>query len=287
MAPTGDILDAPFFSAEHICSLYAKYADELGSERMMAMKRDQDGNHDGGISRVDAELVYMFMRERGVRNAIEFSPNRGYSTAFLFEALTRNGEPSTFSTFDMEVYPDFVKRMQQFGMNVRFNQGDALECVPAYVSDHGLEGALDFCFIDSDHSFEFAVQYCAEILPLLGPDCFLFIHDMCYRPQVPTEFSHYGPISPLEIGGTVFAIGEAAYLSVYFFTHRDRYRVYSTHRLFGDAHEYSTQLPRNESLIERIQAVSPSFSLPPSPSIEGGMPRPPMGLFVFPADALS
>jgi len=271
-----------FFSSEYICSLYEKYADELCSDRMMAMKLDQDGNHDGGLSRVDAELVYMLMRDRGVRNAIEFSPNWGYSTTFLLEALRQNGEPSTFSTFDMECYPEFVTRMKAFDLSVRFNQGDALDCVPAYLREHGLEGAIDFCFIDSDHSFEFAREYCARILPLLGPNCFLFIHDMCYRPLAPTRFSHYGAISPLEIGGTAFALGEAAYLGGFFFTRNDEYEVYSTHRLFGDAHEYSTQLPRNEELIERITRVAPCFSLPPSAGWEGGIPRPPMGLLIFP-----
>jgi len=273
----------PVFMGEgFVESLYARYASEVSSPYMMGLKLGDDGVHDGGISRVDGELVYMLMRELNVREAIEFSPNQGYSTAFLALALAANGSESLLATFDLDMFPKFVERMRKLGLDALFHKGDALENVPRYLHDNNLVGKVDFCFIDSDHTYDFARRYCREIMPLLGDDCVYFIHDLCYRPMDVTTFSHYGAINPFEIGGTATAIGEAAYLVEHFVENASRYALYSTHRCFGDQHECSTRLPRNEALIARLTRDFPAFSLPPSAGLAGGIPRPPMGIFAVP-----
>ncbi len=249
---------------------------------MTAIKTDARGRSDGGICHVDGELVYMVMRELGVRHAIEFSPDEGYSTAFLYAALGKNCDDFTFCTFDIELQPMFIERMKKLDMNVRFCQGDALLTVPDYLEAHGLTSQIEFCFIDSDHSFSFASMYCAAIWPLLSPDCVFFVHDMCYRPHDFMQFSNYGPILAYEIGGTGFATGEAAMLCEYLACGQPKYEVFSTHRLFGDSHECSSILPRNTRLIDRLTREIPRFELQPSAGQEGGLPRPPMGLFVIP-----
>lgn len=273
----------PVFMGEgYVESLYARYGAELSSPFMMGLKLGEGGVHDGGISRVDGELVYMLMRELNVREAIEFSPNQGYSTAFLAQALVANGGESLLATFDLEMFPKFVERMQGLGLDAWFHKGDALVNIPRYLAERDLVGKVDFCFIDSDHTYDFARRYCREIMPLLGEDCVYFIHDLCYRPLDITSFSHYGAINPFEIGGTAMAVGEAAFLVEHFVTHAPRYALYSTHRCFGDQHECSTRLPRNEALIATLTRDIPGFSLPPSAGLAGGIPRPPMGLLAIP-----
>lgn len=275
-------MNTDFLSAHYVKALYAKYEEELSCETLSAMKQSAEGEHDGALSRVDAELVYMLVRELGARKAIEFSPNYGYSTAFVAAALKQNQPEYTFATFDLELYRSFLERMQRFNLQALFTQGDALTNVPLYLVENDLVGKIDFCFIDSDHSYDFARRYCVEILPLLGERCVYFIHDMCYRPQDFQSFSHYGPISPYEIGGTYSSLGEAAYLSEYFRSVEDRYAIFSTHRLFGDSHEFSSILPRNKPLINELSASIRDFSLPLSAGQEGGIPRCPMGLIVVP-----
>lgn len=263
-------------------SLYRRFGSELSSDYMMGLKCAEGGAHDGGISRVDGELVYMVLRAMDARHVVEFSPNQGYSTAFLAQALVANGAEELVATFDLYLFPGFVSRLQGLGLDALFHKGDALENIPRYLAEHNLWGRIDFCFIDSDHSYDFARRYCTEIMPLLGEDCVYFIHDLCYRPMDVTRFSHYGAINPFEIGGTAVALGEAAYLSEYFVAHADRYSLYSTHRCFGDQHECSTRLPRNEELIAWLAREIPGFSLPPSAGVAGGIPRPPMGLLAIP-----
>jgi len=275
-------VDSDFFQESHIKYLYRKYEDELNTDDMMAMKKDPHGNPDGGISHVDGEIVHMLVREMGVRHAIEFSPNEGYSTAFIYSALQKNHDTFTFATFDMELSPFFVRRMKQFGINVLFSQGDALVNIPKYLDARGLTGEIEFCFIDSDHSYDFARRYCSELVPLMGDRCIYFIHDMCYRPHDFQNFSHYGKVSPFEIGGTAYARGEGSYLCEYFVRHHGKYVIFSTHKLFGDSHECSSILPRNLALIQELTTMIKGFQLPPSAGQKGGMPRPPMGLLVIP-----
>jgi predicted O-methyltransferase YrrM len=275
-----------FMGRGYIESLYKRFANELSSDFMMALKCAEDGVHDGGISRVDGELVYMLLRELNARNVIEFSPNQGYSTAFLAQALVANGAEGLLATFDLELFPGFVSRLQGLGLDALFHKGDALVNIPRYLAEHHLTGRIDFCFIDSDHTYDFARRYCTEIMPQLGEDCVYFIHDMCYRPMDVTRFDHYGAINPFEIGGTATATGEAAWLTEYFVENAFRYSLYSTHRCFGDQHECSTRLPRNEALIAWLTREIPGFSLPPSAGVAGGIPRPPMGLLAIPRSRL-
>jgi predicted O-methyltransferase YrrM len=277
-------MNVSYFHEDHIRALYQKYESELCSDLMGAVKVDERGRHDGGISRVDGELVYMLMRELGVRNAIEFSPNEGYSTAFVYAALQANSPDSTFATFDLEVYPAFLTRMSRLGMEATIFRGDALVNIPRYLDTRELTGKIDFCFIDSDHSYDFAKRYCKELFPLLGPRCVFYIHDMCYRPHDFQNFSHYGQIHGTEIGGTGYSPGEAAYLCEFFSACPGKYLLFSTHKLFGDSHEYSSILPRNLPLIEALEQTIEGFQLPPSAGQEGGIPRCPMGLFVFPME---
>lgn len=275
-------IDACFFQEDHIKSLYQKYENELNTDTMMAMKKDRLGNPDGGISRVDGEIVYMLIREMGIRHAIEFSPNEGYSTGFTYSALKKNHETFTFATFDMELSPFFVDRMHQFNMTVSFGKGDALENIPKYLEANDLIGKIEFCFIDSDHSYRFAERYCRDLMPLMSEQCVYFIHDLCYRPYDFQNFSHYGRILPLEIGGTLSALGEGSYLCEYFLSHHPNHVIFSTHKLFGDHHEYSSILPRNLALIQELTTMIKGFQLPPSAGQKGGMPRPPMGIIVIP-----
>ncbi|MFQ5330078.1 MAG: glycosyltransferase [Thermodesulfobacteriota bacterium] len=274
------------FSREHIIELYTQYGEEISSDPIMEIKRDVHGNHDGGLSRVDGELVYMLIRKYAPKHVIEFSPNEGYSTAFLYKALEKNGGDASFATFDLETLPSFPDRMKSVGIAPELIVGDALVTIPRYIHEHSLEGKIDFCFIDSDHSYSFAREYTEKLFPLMSRECIYVIHDMSYRPDGGSPFSHYGPIAGQEIIGTAYARGEGNYLSE-FFSNTSRYTVFSTHRLFGDCHEGSSDLPRNLELIEVLSEKVAGFELPKSAGMAGGMPRPPMSLIIVPTHLLA
>ncbi|MFH1673056.1 MAG: tetratricopeptide repeat protein [Pseudomonadota bacterium] len=277
----GNQSELKFFSKAHIIQLYLKYAEEISSDTLMAMKKDAHGNHDGGISRVDAELIYMLFREFKPKHVIEFSPHEGYSTTFLVTALQVNDQKFTFATFDLQMQSFFSIRMKDFRLNPKVILGNALETIPKYIKELDLKNKIDFCFIDSDHSYEFAKQYTQTLFPLMSKECIYMIHDMCYRPESSSHFSHYASIRAPEICGTASARGEGQYLSE-FFTRTPDYTIFSTHRLFGDCHEYSPALPRNLELIELLSKRVKGFELPKSAGMHGGFPRPPMSLILMP-----
>ena len=271
-------MDPVFTGQGYVESLYRNYADELSSEYTMGLKWADDGAHDGGISRVDGELVYMLLRDLNARNVIEFSPNQGYSTAFLAQALVANGSDKLLATFDLELYPKIFPRMQGLDLAAFFHKGDALEKIPRYLAGGRSRPTYRFLsYRQRSHQ-----RICPEILPILGENCVYFIHDLCYRPLDVTCISHYVAINPFEIGGTAMALGEAACLSEHFIAHATRYSLFSTNRCFGDQHECSTRLARNKELIDKLTRAVAGFSLPPSAGVAGGIPRPPMGLLVVP-----
>jgi|GEM_PF-5406782 len=85
--------------------------------------------------------------------------------------------------------------MEAFNIDISVTEGDALTETPQYLVDNGLIYGIDLCLIDSEHSYEFARDYCKKILPLLGRDCILIFHDIGYRPIKPIDihqpFKHH------------------------------------------------------------------------------------------------
>ena len=266
-----------FLTFEYLVDLYSRYAEELRSPGMFLTRTASNGDHDGGISRVDGELLYLLIRDLKPSNTIEFSPNEGYSTGFIARALHQNSRPHTFATFDLVELPNFSVRMRSLGLSPQLILGDALVNIPRYTESLNIKGKIDFLYIDSDHSAEFTVKYIQTIFPLLAPGCVVMIHDMSYYPNDPTNFSHYGSCKPNEIKGTVAAIGEGQILA-HFFSQLPNIQVFSTQRTFGDCHEESSILPRNRNLIEALSLAAPGFCLPPSAGMGGGFPRSPMCL---------
>ena len=265
-----------FLDKKFLVNLYSKYNNELCSDRFQSMCYSGDGQLDGNISHLDGELIYLLIRELNLQNGIEFSSGSGFSTAFVVEGLRKN-RSDRFATFDLERGDSFNDRSIKFNFVKYFYHEEAILGILKYIHNQTFVGQIDLLVVDSCHEGWFAQKYTRQIWPLLSPNCIIFIHDMCYKCMNLNQFSNYGLVHPSEICGTSFSKGEAEVLRNYFGNIDNDYVMFSTHRMFGQSHDYSTELPRNNELCESIFKVYPKFQFPAC-QLSGGSPRPPMSL---------
>lgn len=277
-------MQSNFLSLSYILELFSKYSNELSTNRFRTICEGPGGAFDGGISRVDGILFYLLIRDLNLKNGLEFSYGSGYSTGFWYEALRQNqlqsDEFTTFMSWDIERFECFNDRMGKLGFCNHFKHEDALNGIPQYLYNNKLCGKIDWLWVDSCHRGDFCQKYLKLIFPLLSDVCLIGIHDMYYGGEF---LNHYGPISYSDIKGTpgADAIAEGQCLSDYF--RRNDYVVYSTHKLFGQSHDHSRILPRNDELCRSISNVYSEFDYPASQQ-HGGNPRSCMSLIALKSD---
>lgn len=244
-----------FLDYDFVKYLYANYSPELYN---LPAYDDYDLHYKSITQHIEIDFLYFMVRYFRPQNVIEFSPYEGLSTVFIYEALKANDDEFTFATFDLQEFDGFTNRMNKYGIDLKVNTGDAIITVPKYIKEKGLVGKIDFCFVDSEHTYDFAKAYCNEILPLLGNDCIIMFHDMCYCPSVITDpFEHYGPVEASEIVGHAISFGEGKAVSEYF--SKTKYKIFLLHKLFGGFGLLSPKLPINQALIENLTKEIPGF----------------------------
>ena len=89
---------------DYLLSLLYRYADELVSISV-AIRTSHDRNLDAGrgatFSDFEGEIAYCLIRDRKPQVVYEISPDCGYSTLYLYEAICWNGVGKLFS-FELE-----------------------------------------------------------------------------------------------------------------------------------------------------------------------------------------
>ena len=128
---------------------------------------DFSGNR--GLSQFSAYCLYSFIRTYKPKKIIEMSPNYGWSTKIMLSAIRdENYEIDFFHSYDLKLLlaPDLIKFVKQF-KQFKFFEGDA-------KANLKLNEEIDFFFIDSDHSLEFANWY----LPFLDKTKSFFVDDI-------------------------------------------------------------------------------------------------------------
>jgi predicted O-methyltransferase YrrM len=251
-----------FLDRDFVIGLYKRYLPELANT---SVYQDKNRFQDCLTKHIDYDFLYFMVRLIRPKNIIEFSPYHGLSTAHIYTALEANGQGYTFATFDLEEFEGFSKRMLEHHIPIKVIAGDALKTIPEYLRNNRLIGKIDFCFVDSEHTYEFAERYSRSIFPLLSNECVLMFHDMCYCPeQIEEPFNHYGPVKALEITGHCNSFGEGAYLSSYLKVLKG-YKFFLTHRLFGGFGLLSPKLPINKELIDDLEREVKGFRYKYSP----------------------
>ncbi|MFQ3574584.1 MAG: class I SAM-dependent methyltransferase, partial [Thermodesulfovibrionales bacterium] len=251
-----DISNKGFFTEDDIVQIYKTYLHEIKSNDL---HNEKDLFENSITSHLDYDMLFFITRLLKPRHVLEFSPKHGLSTIFILKALMLNNKDFTFATFDIIDSPEFYQRMDRFNMNLRITVGDAIVTIPQYLREKGLLRQIDLCFIDSEHTYDFAQKYTKKILPLLGENTTLIVHDMCYCPRYPQKnINHYGESCAKNICGHINSYGEAEYLGRFFHEIKG-YRIFLTHRLFGGFGLLSPKIEKNLPLIDRLKREVEGF----------------------------
>jgi len=164
----------PEHESTFVLSLYEKYQDDLRSvrqyQRHFYSKREQIGLSPM-LGDMEAEITYLRIRESKPQSVVEISPASGWSTSWILHALKDNGSGTLYS-FDLvddclKVIPSSLS-----GERWIFFQGDASKHL------NKLPSRIDYLFIDSDHSANFATWYIYNLFPLLQQGTTVSAHDI-------------------------------------------------------------------------------------------------------------
>ena len=166
---------------QEIRTLYDKYKEELKEVRNTQKQRALTLSPH--FDDIEAELLYMFVREYQPEHMIEFSPMGGWSTSWILEALNKNDKGKCVS---YDLVDNSKVNLSKLDLNKErweLVQGDVQEQYSSFDFN-----SIDFIFIDSDHSTEFAERYVQEVLTPAkesyesqGKKIPVFIHDIFGR----------------------------------------------------------------------------------------------------------
>jgi predicted O-methyltransferase YrrM len=149
-----------------ILALYERYRTDLVTlnRRMAAL------GFVGMFGDVEGEVVYLLIRHTRPTVVFEASPAKGWSSCYILNALADNAHGTLYS-YDM-VQDSNVHIPQDLQARRRFFVGDLQQS----LSDIPRE--IDFCFMDSDHSYAFAKWYIEHIYPRVRPGAVGVVHDI-------------------------------------------------------------------------------------------------------------
>ena len=158
---------AEFFTP-HIDSLYNKYADEIRDQRTRMIDWCKM-SHSCKFCDFEAEILFMMIRELQPNRIFEMSPNRGYSTMWILEALMHNGKGHLTSLDIHDACTKFVPQRTFW----TFVKSD----IRSYIRLADME-VFDFLFIDALHTETFSRWYTLNLLHNRSSAAHVMIHDI-------------------------------------------------------------------------------------------------------------
>lgn len=154
---------------DYILSLYNKYKKDLIflKEKMSLIKPI------GAFGDVEGEITYLLLRESKPLKVLEFSPNKGWSSCYILNALYDNNHGQLYS---FDIHNDSDKFIPENLKGRRhFYSGDLKNNL------HHIPDNIDYCFIDSDHSKAFAEFYIKDIFPKVKENSVYSVHDIYHE----------------------------------------------------------------------------------------------------------
>lgn len=173
----------------HILHLYELYQSDLRAVRESQLEFYQARKIIGMVPQlcdIEAEINYLLIRDVKPESVIEISPASGWSTSWILHALKDNRSGMLYS-FDL--VDDSWRTIPKGLANDRWilHIGDVRDMT------EDLPQKIDYVFLDSDHSHDFARWYIDHLFPLLDANTWVSIHDILKRPTDPG----WGEESPL------------------------------------------------------------------------------------------
>ena len=168
------------FGAELVPKLYARYGSDLASLDRFEPQLPALGY---AVHNEARKVLYLMVRHFAPDVVVEISPKRGLSTLHIALALEHNGRGRVRSfEIDYRSLRSAAASVRDNGLahRVAWHYGDARIDVPRQVA--GLDG-LEFLFLDSDHSAEFARWYTRALFPRVRRGGIIHVDDVMTDPR--------------------------------------------------------------------------------------------------------
>ncbi|HEY3686573.1 MAG TPA: class I SAM-dependent methyltransferase [Streptosporangiaceae bacterium] len=163
-------------------ALYRKFRDPLGEARtaQRALLAANDGMK-AQLDDVEAELTYLFLRDREPGTVVEIGALHGWSTTWILRALRDNGGGRLRSYDLIDRAGDNVPEDLAAG-RWTFHHGDVRTGLAELPDD------LGYLFIDAAHTAGFARWYIERVFPRVPPGTPVSVHDV-FHGRRPKPFS--------------------------------------------------------------------------------------------------
>ncbi|MFX0142112.1 MAG: class I SAM-dependent methyltransferase, partial [Candidatus Hodarchaeota archaeon] len=143
----------------------------FGLEKLGLIIDDKDRRMDPGLDDIEAEIVYLLIREFKPENIVEISPGSGWSSSWILNAIKDNKHGNLYSYDIIDKAQKFLpKNLASYSWN--FFQGDIKKNL------NKLPDKIDYLFIDSDHSAKFCLWYIEKLFPKLKNNTLISVHDV-------------------------------------------------------------------------------------------------------------
>ena len=162
---------------EYYAKLYEKYKKELIElTALLSKKRAQilEGGYRADFGDMEAEFLYMLVRETTPDVVLEISPCHGYSTNYILAALTRNENGRVISYELTEETHGRKTKDVILGNLIEGVDKNRVEIVIGDVTKTSIPNC-DVAFIDSCHEAWFAAWYIQDVIPKAK---LCFVHDI-------------------------------------------------------------------------------------------------------------
>lgn len=135
---------------------------------------------------LEAEITYLRLREYKPQTVVEISPCGGWSSTWILQALKDNGFGQLHSYDLVNTATRNVPASLAQG-RWHFHQGDVTKNMDS------LPAKIDYLFIDSDHSAQFADWYISKLFTRLKAGTPVSVHDVFHTAH-PSGFDHEGGV---------------------------------------------------------------------------------------------
>lgn len=153
------------------------FVNKLDLNKGMLLSGPAKHQNDISMTQTERNFLYNFVKKIAPKKIMEFSPFHGFSTITICSASKDIGyQPDFFETHELE-----KENVQITNFNLYENDIDYVKVMEGDVFltlDREKLKEVDFLFVDSDHSGDFAKRYIDEFFPLLKDGCWVAIHDI-------------------------------------------------------------------------------------------------------------
>jgi len=150
---------------EKVINAWEQYSKELDFNKINQI---QPGHLQ--FYQTESEFLYSLVRMVKPKKIIEVSPDQGFTSVIMLEALEKNGIPTKLHSFDVHTKSQRHNRLEGYIQRELF-VGDAKQT----ITDE-LVAEADFILVDSDHSYEFGKWYSTKFRNV-KPGVFIMVHD--------------------------------------------------------------------------------------------------------------